>query len=385
MLITQIRLKNWRNFVSVDVPLRERVYLIGANASGKSNFLDALRFLRDVAKPDGGGFQKAVKDRGGVPKIRCLAARRDPMVMIEVELAEAAGQAATWRYRLEFRSEGKGLQRALVEAERIENLRTGYRNYRPSDDDRRDPERLTQTSLEQISENREFREIADFLSTITYLHLVPQLLKYAEQMGGYRLESDPFGQGFLERVSGTPKKTRDARLRKIEVALKACVPNMRDLQFELDEKGKPHLQALYEHWRPDAGVQREEQFSDGTLRMLGIMWSLLDGDTLLLLEEPELSLNEAVIRQIPALIWKTQRRARHRRQVLISTHSEALLSDRGIDPHEVLRLQPGGNGTQVIPASDQEAQLVASGYSVAEVMLPRVRPSSIEQLELFEP
>jgi recombinational DNA repair ATPase RecF len=138
MLITQIRLKNWRNFVSVDVPLRERVYLIGANASGKSNFLDALRFLRDVAKPDGGGFQKAVKDRGGVPKIRCLAARRDPMVMIEVELAEAAGQAATWRYRLELRSEGKGLQRALVEAERIENLRTGYRNYRPSDEVRAD-------------------------------------------------------------------------------------------------------------------------------------------------------------------------------------------------------------------------------------------------------
>jgi predicted ATPase len=385
MLITQIRLKNWRNFVTVDAPLRERVYLIGANASGKSNFLDALRFLRDVAKPDGGGFQKAVKDRGGVPKIRCLAARRDPKVMVEVELSEAPGLPATWRYRVEFRSEGKGLQRAMVDAEHIENLRTGFKHLRPNEDDRRDPERLTQTALEQISANKDFREIADFFSTITYLHLVPQLLKYAEQMGGYRLESDPFGQGFLERVAGTPKKTRDARLRKIEVALKACVPNMRDLHFELDDKGKPHLQALYEHWRPDAGVQREEQFSDGTLRMLGIMWSLLDGDTLLLLEEPELSLNEAVIRQIPALVWKMQRKARHKRQVLISTHSEALLGDKGIDPHEVLRLQPGDNGTQVFSASEQEARLVASGYSVAEVMLPKVRPSNIEQLELFEP
>ena len=59
MFITRLRLKNWRNFVQVDVPLRERVYLIGANASGKSNLLDALRFLRDIAQPDGGGFQKA--------------------------------------------------------------------------------------------------------------------------------------------------------------------------------------------------------------------------------------------------------------------------------------------------------------------------------------
>lgn len=385
MLITRLRLKNWRNFVQVDVPMRERVYLIGANASGKSNLLDALRFLRDIAKPDGGGFQKAVKDRGGITKIRCLAARRDPKVMIEVELAEAADQAPRWRYHLEFRSEGKGLQRALVSAEHIENLETGWSLLRPTADDQRDRDRLTQTALEQISVNKDFREIAEFFRTITYLHLVPQLLKFAEQMGGYRLESDPFGQGFLERVAGAPKKTRDARLRKIEAALRACVPNMRNLQFDKDETGRPHLQALYEHWRPDAGVQREDQFSDGTLRLLGIMWSLLDGDTLLLLEEPELSLNEEVIRRIPGLIWKMQRSARHRRQVLISTHSEALLSDKGIDPREVLRLQPGTNGTQVLVASEEESRLVEAGYSVADVLLPKVKPTNLEQLSLFEP
>ena len=385
MLITRLRLKNWRNFVHVDVPMRERVYLIGANASGKSNLLDALRFLRDIAKPDGGGFQKAVKDRGGIPKIRCLAARRDPKVMIEVELAEDADVPAKWRYRLEFRSEGKGLQRALVSAEHVDNLLTGWSLERPGEADHRDIARMTQTALQQTGANKEFREIADFLASITYLHLVPQLLKYAEQMGGYRLESDPFGQGFLERVAETPKKTRDARLRKIEVALQACVPNMRRLQYEQDDKGKPHLQALYEHWRPDAGVQREEQFSDGTLRLLGIMWSLLDGDDLLLLEEPELSLNEEVVRRIPALIWKMQRQAKHRRQVLISTHSAALLSDKGIDPREVLRLESGDNGTQVHATSEKDLQLIKAGYSVAEVMLPKVKPANIDQLTLFEP
>jgi predicted ATPase len=203
-------------------------------------------------------------------------------------------------------------------------------------------------------------------------------------MGGYRLESDPFGQGFLERVASTPKRTRDARLRKIEVALQACVPNMSNLQYEQDEKGKPHLQALYKHWRPDAGVQREEQFSDGTLRLLGIMWSLLDGDDLLLLEEPELSLNEEVVRRIPELIWRMQRHAKHRRQVFLSTHSEALLSDKGIDPREVLRLEPGDNGTQAHGASDKDLKLIAAGYTVAEVMLPKVKPANLDQLFLFE-
>lgn len=385
MFITRLRLKNWRNFVQVDVPLRERVYLIGANASGKSNLLDALRFLRDIAKPDGGGFQKAVKDRGGVPKIRCLAARRDPKVMIEIELADSPDAPPVWRYRLEFRSEGKGLQRAMVSAEQVENFNTGFSLSRPTTDDLGDADRMTQTALQQTGGNKEFRDIADFFSSLTYLHLVPQLLKHAEQMGGYRMPSDPFGQGFLERVAATPTKTRDARLRKIEVALRACVPNMRKLSFEKDEQGKPHLQALYEHWRPDAGFQREEQFSDGTLRLLGIMWSLLDGDSLLLLEEPELSLNEDVVRQIPGLIWKMQRKAKHRRQVLISTHSKAMLSDKGIDPREVLRLEPGANGTQLVGASDKDQQLVQAGYTVADVMLSKTSPASIEQLALFEP
>ena len=82
MLITRLALKNWRNFRKVDVTLRERVYVIGPNASGKSNFLDVLRFLRDVAKPEGGGLQKAVKDRGGITKLRCLLARKYPEISI---------------------------------------------------------------------------------------------------------------------------------------------------------------------------------------------------------------------------------------------------------------------------------------------------------------
>ena len=78
MIINRLIAKNWRNFRQINVPLRERQFIVGPNASGKSNLLDIFRFLRDIAKAEGGGFQKAVKDRGGVSKIRCLAARRDP-------------------------------------------------------------------------------------------------------------------------------------------------------------------------------------------------------------------------------------------------------------------------------------------------------------------
>ena len=49
MIINRLIAKNWRNFQEIDVPLRERQFIVG-NASGKSNLLDILRFLRDIVK-----------------------------------------------------------------------------------------------------------------------------------------------------------------------------------------------------------------------------------------------------------------------------------------------------------------------------------------------
>lgn len=388
MLITRLALKNWRNFRQIDVALRDRVYVIGPNAAGKSNFLDVLRFLRDVAKPEGGGLQKAVKDRGGITKLRCLLARKDPEISIEVDLSERVDDAPLWRYTLALKSEGKGQQRPLVSKEKVVRLSDGKVLLdRPDNkEDKADPERLTQSHLEQINTNRDFREVADFFASVTYLHLVPQLLKYADELGGYRMEDDPFGQAFLERIAKIPEKTSHARLRKIEEVLRVCVPNMRNLRFVRDDNtGTPHLEALYEHWRPDAGWQRENQFSDGTLRLLGIMWSLLEGNSLLLLEEPELSLNEDIVRQIHPLIWRMQRQAKYRRQVFITTHSEALLQDRSIDPREVVRLEPTGNGTIAVEANQEETALIAAGYTVAETLLSKAKPARVDQLSLFKP
>lgn len=383
MIVTRLRLKNWRNFREVDVPLRERTYLLGANASGKSNLLDVFRFLRDVSKPQGGGLQKAIADRGGIQKLRCLHARRDPEVRIEVHLADKADDRPTWRYVLGFKPEGKGAQRMLVSVEQVWHGDNRALN-RPDPFDKQDPIRLTQTALEQIQANANFRELATYFGEVTYLHLVPQLLKHGEQIGGQRLEDDPFGQGFLERVAKTPSKTRDARLKRIEKALALAVPQFKELRFVQDKvTGRPHLEAMYSHHRPNAGWQSEEHFSDGTLRLLGLLWVLMEGESLLLLEEPELSLNDAIVREIPLLLQRIQRdKKRRSRQVLISTHSEALLRNPGIDARGVLLLEPQQEGTRVRPVDEGEAHAISSGLSVAEVILPKTRPEGVEQLGL---
>jgi predicted ATPase len=380
MIVSELSVKNWRNFQHLCVRVRERLFVVGANASGKSNFLDLFRFLRDIAAAEGGGLQKAVKDRGGVSKIRSLAARRDPTISIHVALADAADDGPTWRYELGIKQEPRGNRRVLVTHERVWHGSEQVLD-RPDKNDAADPERLSQTFLEQINTNQAFREVAQFFEATTYLHLVPQLLRYADLIQGRTLERDPFGQGLLSRIAHTPEATRRRRLAKIEDALKIAVPQLQQLQFVRDDAtGQPHLQALYSHWRPNAGLQQEDQFSDGTLRLIGFLWSLLDGDGLLLLEEPELSLNSGIVSQLAPIIHRMQRT--RRRQVMISTHSEHLLADPGIDGREVLLLAPDSEGTDARLASDIDdlSRLLADGFSVGDLVPDRTRPANIDRI-----
>jgi predicted ATPase len=385
MFITNLRLNNWRNFRSINTKLGERTFLAGPNASGKSNLLDAIRFLRDIAKP-GGGLQKAVSDRGGISKIRCLAARSHPDVEIEIALGDSPDVDPIWKYGVGIKQETRGYRNPYLSYEKVWHEGKVILG-RPIPEDVEDAARLTQTHLEQINSNKQFRDVTRFLESIKYLHLVPQLVRHADAYSGPGIPGDPFGRSFLELVMRTPSLTRRARLRKIESALLPAVPQLKALADVMDDGGKPHLEAIYEHWRAKGAKQREDQFSDGTLRLIGLLWAILEGASVLLLEEPELSLNGAIVKRLPSLIHRIQRqRKRQAGQVIISTHSADLLSDKGIGGSEVLLLTPSSEGTGVEQASSIEEirTLLEEGYSIAEAILPRIVPPNIGQLDLFE-
>ena len=351
MEFSHVHIKNWKNFRDLSFDVGHRLFIVGPNASGKSNLLDVFRFLGDVVAP-GGGMAQAVEQRGGLKKIRSLFSRQHPSPSIDVTMRDGEDE---WRYVLVIRQEGSGHRRVLVETERVE-CNGKLLLSRPNEDDEADTELLTQTYLEQKVTNKKFRKIADFFAQTRYFHPVPQVIRGLT--GNEIRPSDPYGSDFIRQISETNTRTRDARLRRVRAALQLAIPEFQDLRLKQDSMGIPHLEAAYKNWRPHAAWQNETQFSDGTLRLLGLLWTLTatpaEKSSLLLLEEPELSLHSALVSQLPEVLAEARRNAKGMVQVILSSHAAEVVDDDTVSPDEVLVLMPGTDGTKGCLLSDHE-------------------------------
>lgn len=391
MIVKRLRLHNWKNFQNVDVALTERCFIIGPNAAGKSNFLDALRFLRDIAKQSG-GLQTAVEQRGGIKKIRCLAARTKSNIQIEVHLGEADENEVAWIYSLDFMHTGGGVvksQTKILEEKVYSGEKGDWITSRTEHTENEDDDTLKYTHLEQVTANKEFRDVQRFFQNIEYLNVIPQLVRDSSSYLQSQNKEDFFGRNFLEKISKMNERTRNSYFKKINEFLKLAVPQLEALQFSKDEMGIPHLEAKYIHWRAKGSKQSEEQFSDGTLRLIGFLWALIDNNGLILLEEPEINLHSEIVRQFPEFIARIQRNKKGAKQVLITTHSYDMLSDDGIGTNEVLILENTKEGTKISKVNEIQAieAVFKAGFSIAEAAIPHTAPPKIKdmgQINLFD-
>ena len=380
MIIKRLIAQNWRNFQHIDVQLSERQFIVGPPASGKSNLLDIFRCLREIASEEG-GFQNAIAAHGGTAQIRCFTANPDAAIALELHLAPNAAAPPTWRYALGFSQVPPTLTHERVwHGDKLLLAR-------PTAADENTPERLTRSVLERNSETT-YSELTHFFQAITELQLSPKLHHFPDGIQQDTVANNVNGQGvngLLERIASADEETRRARLKTIEEGLTLAVPQFAQLAFIRDAvTGHPHLQARYSHWPPQAGWQREDRFSDGTLRLIGLLWALLESETVLLLEEPELSLHLSAISELAPLFFGMHTRAGG--QVLASTQSDLLLMEPGIDSSEVLMLNPTKTGTEVKVATDVNVvrRLLDEGLTAGEVVFSNPQHEQPSGLGLLE-
>lgn len=105
-MIKSIHIKNFKSLQDVRLNLGKLNFIIGANASGKSNFFDALRFLQGAGngfslneivegKPKSATAEVWDGIRGGREKIAFVGNKTDP-VELKVEIKDKSGGAKEW-------------------------------------------------------------------------------------------------------------------------------------------------------------------------------------------------------------------------------------------------------------------------------------------------
>ena len=131
-------------------------------------------------------------------------------------------------------------------------------------------------------------------------------------------------------------------------------------------------------------VGRERaSFRTARCELIALFWLLLEGEGLLLLEEPELSLDEDVVRNLPRLLNQVSRTTKKRkRQIIITTHSYALLSNKAVDGRWVLRIAPAHEGSEIVSPSDDEVEAMRAGLSAADILLSQAHPHQANVMAL---
>ncbi|MEP7012068.1 MAG: AAA family ATPase [Acidobacteriota bacterium] len=116
--------------------------------------------------------------------------------------------------------------------------------------------------------------------------------------------------------------------------------------------------------------------------LIGVFWAIDQGTAPVLIEEPELMLHREVIRQLPRLFARAGQRTG--RQILVSTHAEEILADRGIDPFEIVVLDPSESDTKVFLGSERPELIAAAkaGVKLGPLVTSLTKPQKIEQLSL---
>ena len=110
--ITRVILKNYKSIAACDVKLQPLTFLVGRNGAGKSNFMDALRFVADALNTS---LDHAIRVRGG---IRDVCKRTDNprdhhnQVSIHFEFTLSNGAEGYYTFRIETR-----LSRYVVQTE----------------------------------------------------------------------------------------------------------------------------------------------------------------------------------------------------------------------------------------------------------------------------
>lgn len=369
IFLTRVVLRNYKSIGNCDIRLGPLTYLVGANGSGKSNFLDALHLVRDALS---GSLDNALNERGGLTEVRRRSSGHPTNFGIRLEFLLPGGSKGHYAFNIGALP-GRGYEVQTEECA-IGAIGKGpfFRIERGALKGSSEPTFPATTSdrlaLVSVSGMAVFRPAFDALTAMGFYNLNPKLMREPQKPQDGRLLK-PVGENIVS-VIGHLERVAPETLQAIQTYLQTVVPMVQGfgrkqigpletLEFRQDMAGSKHP------WRFPA-----QNMSDGTLRALGVLTALFQGNQdhaplLIGIEEPETALHPAA----SAALREALARASEHTQVIVTSHSPDLLDDRNIAPEHILAVVSEGGETRIGPLDEASTAMMRDQlFSAGELL-----------------
>ena len=352
VFLTRVVLRNYKSIGYCDVRLGPLTYLVGVNGSGKSNFLDALHLVRDALN---GSLDNAMNERGGLIEVRRRSSGHPTHFGIRMEFVLKDARRGHYAFSVgALKDRGYEVQ---VEECWIEGKGKGpfFRIERGTLRECSEPAFPAVTAdrlaLVAASGLAAFRPVFDALSAFGLYNLNPKLMRELQKPQEGRLLK-PAGEnlvsviGHLDRVASEQLEIIKGYLRSVVPMIRGVerkqVGPMETIEFRQDTAGSKNP------WRFTA-----QNMSDGTLRSLGVLVALFQGNrdyspSVVGIEEPETALHPAA----SAALRDALLRASKQVQVIVTSHSPDLLDDPNLDASLLLAVISEGGETRIAPLDE---------------------------------
>lgn len=390
MLLNHVNIQHYKSLADVNVEFHPGVtVIVGPNATGKSNFVDALRFLRDAAKD---GIDHALLARQGIVRVQQLATSKPLNIGFSLKASASRGSV-------------DGVNEKYAYAASIERLRDG--NFQVAGESANgeagavsfEIQRNKQgnVTFSQSSSVNPFIELQKapvlqipkdqlamssvsaagldtmrrFIQSWNFSNPAPNILKELRPPDrDTSLREDGTNWASMLRAMNRTPLGR-VSLERIYALMQAFLPTFIDTQ--VNQIGS----YLVPQFRFSNGARHRNfdpmHLSDGTLRIFGILLSLYQNPapSILIIEEPEQNVHPGAL----SMLADAFKEASEATQIIVTTHSPHLVDH--FEPEQIRVVSMEGGETRIagIKQSQKEAiqrhLMSLSEFMLAEGLQPQ--------------
>ncbi|WP_303831304.1 AAA family ATPase [Asticcacaulis taihuensis] len=390
--LTRVVLHNYKSIAKCDVNLGALTYLVGINGAGKSNFLDALHLTRDALT---GSLDNALNERGGISEVRRRSAGHPTNFGIRLEFNLIDGRRGFYAFKVGALPKG-GYEVQTEECfvggtsvgpyfrlERGKLIKSSEGAFPVVTADR--------LALLSASGLEKFRPVYDALTSMGFYNLNPKLMRDLQKPQDGKLLK-PSGENIASVISHLERSAPE-KLELIEAYMQTVVPSIK----KVGRKAVGPMESL--EFKQDVSGSKDPwsfmamNMSDGTLRALGVLTALFQGNSdyspsLVGIEEPETALHPAA----SGALREALSRAAETTQVIVTSHSPDLLDDMSIDSENILAIAETKGNTQIASIDEASRDMLKEHlFSPGELLRldqlrpdkKRIREVETRQLSLF--